>query len=99
MCGKVQFEIQKLLDTYVSKAVWCKTQTLRKFCLQEELILLLFFTLQRSHIFKTITSPSEALLKDLRTVEVYNYLLPMLLKILSSSSFFNSFFSLQLSRI
>ncbi|KAJ0237877.1 hypothetical protein HA466_0244060 [Hirschfeldia incana] len=39
MCGKVQFEIQKLLDTY------------------------------RSHIFKTITSPSEALLKDLRTVE------------------------------
>lgn len=32
MCGKVQFEIQKLLDTYVSKAVWCKTQT-RKFCL------------------------------------------------------------------
>ncbi|KAG2301550.1 hypothetical protein Bca4012_059798 [Brassica carinata] len=39
MCGKVQFEIQKLLDTY------------------------------RNHIFKTITSPSEALLKDLRTVE------------------------------
>ncbi|XP_023637921.1 uncharacterized protein At2g33490 isoform X1 [Capsella rubella] len=39
MLGKVQSELQRLLDTY------------------------------RSHIFKTITSPSEALLKDLRTVE------------------------------
>ncbi|CAN8253731.1 unnamed protein product [Cochlearia groenlandica] len=39
MLGKVQFELQRLLDTY------------------------------RSHIFKTITSPSESLLKDLRTVE------------------------------
>ncbi|CAH2045292.1 unnamed protein product [Thlaspi arvense] len=39
MLGKVQFELQRLLDTY------------------------------RSHIFKTITAPSEALLKDLRTVE------------------------------
>ncbi|CAH8361049.1 unnamed protein product [Eruca vesicaria subsp. sativa] len=39
MLGKVQFDLQKLLDTY------------------------------RSHIFKTITSPSESLLKDLRTVE------------------------------
>ncbi|XP_013598822.1 PREDICTED: uncharacterized protein At2g33490 isoform X1 [Brassica oleracea var. oleracea] len=39
MLGKVQFDLQKLLDTY------------------------------RSHIFKTITSPSESLLNDLRTVE------------------------------
>ncbi|XP_018483089.2 uncharacterized protein At2g33490 isoform X2 [Raphanus sativus] len=39
MLGKVQFDLQKLLDTY------------------------------RSHIFKTITSPSESLLSDLRTVE------------------------------
>ncbi|XP_010514359.1 PREDICTED: uncharacterized protein At2g33490-like isoform X2 [Camelina sativa] len=39
MLGKVQSELQRLLDTY------------------------------RSHIFKTITTPSEALLKDLRTVE------------------------------
>lgn len=39
MLGKVQSELQRLLDTY------------------------------RSHIFETITSPSEALLKDLRYVE------------------------------
>ncbi|KFK33616.1 hypothetical protein AALP_AA5G037000 [Arabis alpina] len=39
MLGKVQFELQRLLDSY------------------------------RSHIFKTITSPSESLLNDLRTVE------------------------------
>ncbi|KAL1210094.1 hypothetical protein V5N11_010669 [Cardamine amara subsp. amara] len=39
MLGKVQYDLQRLLDTY------------------------------RRHIFKTITSPSEALLKDLRTVE------------------------------
>jgi hypothetical protein len=45
MLGKVQSELQRLLDTY------------------------------RSHIFETITSPSEALLKDLRYVEVYHNLL------------------------
>ncbi|KAG2261427.1 hypothetical protein Bca52824_068506 [Brassica carinata] len=39
MLSKVQFDLQKLLDTY------------------------------RSHVFKTITSPSESLLNDLRTVE------------------------------
>ncbi|XWS68793.1 hypothetical protein CRYUN_Cryun04dG0122700 [Craigia yunnanensis] len=39
MIGKVQFELQKLVDSY------------------------------RSHIFKTITSPSESLLNELRTVE------------------------------
>eukprot|EP00262_Sarcandra_glabra_P007513 TRINITY_DN2037_c0_g1_i1.p1 TRINITY_DN2037_c0_g1~~TRINITY_DN2037_c0_g1_i1.p1 ORF type:complete len:653 (+),score=118.03 TRINITY_DN2037_c0_g1_i1:324-2282(+) len=39
MLGKVQFELQKLVDSY------------------------------RSHIFKTITTPSESLLNELRTVE------------------------------
>ncbi|KAJ0094410.1 hypothetical protein Patl1_16998 [Pistacia atlantica] len=40
MLGKVQFELQKLVDNY------------------------------RSHIFQTITIPSESLLNELRTVEV-----------------------------
>ncbi|XVE50051.1 hypothetical protein DITRI_Ditri01bG0130700 [Diplodiscus trichospermus] len=39
MLGKVQFELQKLVDNY------------------------------RSHVFQTITSPSESLLNELRTVE------------------------------
>ncbi|RVW31980.1 Uncharacterized protein CK203_097479 [Vitis vinifera] len=41
--GKVQYELQKLVDSY------------------------------RSHIFQTIVTPSESLLKELRTVEILQY--------------------------
>lgn len=73
MLGKVQFELKKLVDTYVS----CMLQPCtfhEAICIimnkTEEVLVSLFFFLQRSQIFKTITRPSESLLSDLRTVEV-----------------------------
>lgn len=71
--GKVQFELQKLLDTYVSCMLQPRTFREAICVILKKLRKLLFhfyYYLQRSQIFKTITRPSESLLNDLRTVEV-----------------------------
>ncbi|XWS63489.1 hypothetical protein CRYUN_Cryun06bG0102300 [Craigia yunnanensis] len=72
MLGKVQFELQKFVDSYVSLFFFFFLQSgssrkivLPLYCGNE----LLHCILQRSHIFQTITSPSESLLNELRTVE------------------------------
>ncbi|KAH9743341.1 hypothetical protein KPL70_003265 [Citrus sinensis] len=74
MLGEVQFELQKLVDNYVSAhrhVVDCSIafHILLQKCVHPDIALLLFI-LQRSNIFLTITNPSESLLNELRTVEV-----------------------------
>lgn len=74
MLGEVQFELQKLVDNYVSAhrhVVDCSIafHILLPKCVHPDIALLLFI-LQRSNIFLTITNPSESLLNELRTVEV-----------------------------
>lgn len=77
MLGKVQFNIQKLLDNYVSSyTLHMNHVSTFSFVLFFHDHLKLFF--QRSHIAQTITVPSESLLNELRIVEVgsfysYNY--------------------------
>lgn len=76
MLGKVQFELQKLVDSYVS-ACNCFVSNKTSFIYFSSVvpyvhfgIYWLLFPLQRAHIFLTITNPSESLLNELRTVEV-----------------------------
>lgn len=66
MLGKVQFELQKLVDGYVSFNDIYKLVLFPALSLS----LILCFVFQRSHIFQTITIPSESLLNELRIVEV-----------------------------
>ena len=76
MLGKVQFELQKLVDRYVGVdcyAINFKHTVILGYCLLLQLSNCIFFVLQRSHIFQTITNPSESLLNELRTVEVCLY--------------------------
>jgi hypothetical protein len=80
MLGKVQFELQKFVDTYVSsfccyvgfcmemleKSYFFNCSYCIKICDPDMLALVI----QRSNIIHTITTPSESLLKELQTVEV-----------------------------
>ncbi|XP_045796046.1 uncharacterized protein At2g33490-like isoform X1 [Trifolium pratense] len=71
MLGNVQFELQKLVDSYVS---FCWVQPF-DFLLEVQFIYRNFYddsipsVPQRSHVALTITRPSESLLNELRTVE------------------------------
>lgn len=71
MLGKVQFVIQNLVDRYVGYVYFGKHL---RFLLRIIFLLIshLYF-FQRSHIFQTITIPSESLLNELRIVEVSSY--------------------------
>lgn len=77
MLGKVQFELQKLVDSYVSAycygVIFSSSGDIIYYC-SFYLILDPFpFVHQRAHILMTITNPSESLLNDLRTVEVCSH--------------------------
>ena len=72
MLGKVQFELQKLVDRYVSVS-YCHFNAGSKFCYLVDSIHFSPICLQRSHIFITITNPSESLLSELQTVQVCHY--------------------------
>lgn len=66
MLGKLQYELHKLVDSYVSFIVIYEA-IMNTFL---EFVLINFSALQRSHIFQTIAVPSESLLNELQTVEV-----------------------------
>ncbi|XP_033146277.1 uncharacterized protein At2g33490 isoform X5 [Brassica rapa] len=66
MLGKLQFELQKLVDKYVS---FSDLVQLIIFPLSNHQKIKYTFLIQRSHIFQTITIPSESLLNELRIVE------------------------------
>lgn len=71
MLGKVQFVIQNLVDRYVGYVYIGK---LFRFLLRNIFLLTSHsYFVQRSHIFQTITIPSESLLNELRIVEVSSY--------------------------
>lgn len=70
--GKVQLELQKLVDGYV-RIMFVYELLLISFCFSQCIPLfvkILHSAFQRSNLFKTITIPSESLLNELRIVEV-----------------------------
>lgn len=68
MLGKVQLELQKLVDTYVSIF---QPANIQYFDIYYKLYHDFSSSFQRSHIIMTITNPSECLLSELRKVEVW----------------------------
>lgn len=75
MLGKMQFKLQKLIDNYVSPVLIAYLNQISVFpwILFSMLLTAFAFQFQRSHIFQTITIPSESLLNELRIVEVCSY--------------------------
>ncbi|KAF5958624.1 hypothetical protein HYC85_005849 [Camellia sinensis] len=63
MMGNVQFELQKLVDSYVAHYL------ISPYSIGFNIVMTLRSPFQRSHVIQTITTPSESLLSELRTVE------------------------------
>lgn len=68
--GKLQYELHKLVDSYVRFYCYILIYEMVMKTLLEFVLLIIFKFLQRSHIFQTIAVPSESLLNELQTVEV-----------------------------
>lgn len=72
MLGKVQLELQKIVDGYVRIMLVYELLQI-SFCFLQcvpLVIKILCTAFQRSNVFKTITIPSESILNELRIVEV-----------------------------